>query len=110
MISEQLLMSIPRELVDMIADYHDYDKHCKPYHRNNFKLVLDDIVNMSQFQCDEQNMSPVLALTCWGAISQYVSGQEYWELLDFWESWNSWESNEQGEFQDELEDDQDSVS
>lgn len=78
MISEQLVRSLPRELVDMIADYHDYDKHCKPSHRNNFKLVLEDIVNMSHFQCDEQNISANIALNCWGAKSKYLS-QEYFQ-------------------------------
>ena len=113
MISENLLRLIPREVVDMIADYHDYEKHSRPQHSNNYRLVLEDIKNMSQFQCDEQNMSPVLAFTCWGAIRKYVSEQEYWELLnswESWESWNSWESSEGGELQYDTENDEDSVS
>ena len=34
---------IPSEIVDLIADYHDYDKYCKPKHEELFKSVLDDI-------------------------------------------------------------------
>jgi hypothetical protein len=82
MISENLLRLIPREVVDMIADYHDYEKHSRPQHSNNYRLVMGDIVNMSQFQCDEQNMSPHIAYNCWGVNSNVVSDEEYWELFD----------------------------
>ena len=31
---------IPTELVDMIADYHDYEKYCKPQHAEKLKEVI----------------------------------------------------------------------
>ena len=30
---------LPFELVDLIADYHDYDKYCKPGHKILLKNV-----------------------------------------------------------------------
>ena len=36
---------IPPEIVDMIADYHDYDKYCKPKHQEKFKEVINVIGN-----------------------------------------------------------------
>jgi hypothetical protein len=39
---------LPIEIVDIIADYHDYDKYCKPQHKENFKNVLKDILLISK--------------------------------------------------------------
>lgn len=38
---------IPPEIVDLIADYHDYDKYCKPKHQEKFKEVINEIGNMA---------------------------------------------------------------
>ena len=34
---------LPYELVDIIADYHDYNKYCKPKHEKLFRVVVGDI-------------------------------------------------------------------
>ena len=34
------LNSLPFELVDLIADYHDYDKYCKPGHKVLLKNIM----------------------------------------------------------------------
>ena len=57
------LNRLPFELVDLIADYHDYDKYCKPGHQILLKNVLGDIKNMSEIMA---SISPVLAWQCWG--------------------------------------------
>ena len=57
------LKLLPFELVDLIADYHDYNKYCKPDHQILMKNVLGDIKNMSEIMA---SISPVLAWQCWG--------------------------------------------
>ena len=57
------LKLLPFELVDLIADYHDYNKYCKPEHKILMKNVLGDIKNMSEIMA---SISPVLAWQCWG--------------------------------------------
>ena len=37
---------IPLEIVNLIADYHDYEKYCKSKHKELFKDVLVDLVNI----------------------------------------------------------------
>ena len=54
---------LPRELVDMIADYHDYDKYCKPAHKLLLKDILDNIKDMSEIM---PTINPVLVWQCWG--------------------------------------------
>ena len=58
---------LPDELVDMIVDYLDYEKYCKPQHYENLKGVINDIGDMSSFQCiDEILLSCSIARQCWG--------------------------------------------
>jgi hypothetical protein len=47
---------IPAEIVDLIADYHDYDKYCKPKHQEKFKEVINEIGNMAVI------MGPIMPL------------------------------------------------
>ena len=37
---------IPIELVNLIADFHDYEKYCKPHHKELFSDVLNDFHNI----------------------------------------------------------------
>ena len=61
------LNSLPFELVDLIADYHDYDKYCKPKHNDLLKNILHDIKNMNQIM---PNISPTIVWQCWGPGSR----------------------------------------
>ena len=67
---------IPQELVDMIADYHDYDKYCKPEHQNKFKDVIDDIVTMSGIM---NPISAKIAKECWGSNPQMMYDDNMWQ-------------------------------
>ncbi len=57
---------IPTELIDLIADYHDYDKYCKPAHKNHLDDVLCDIIEMSKIM---PRITPHLVIQCWGTQS-----------------------------------------
>lgn len=82
-------ISIPDEIVDIIADYRDYDKYCKPQHKELYEEVMVDIVNMGGIMV---NISPSIARSCWGVgrfktdVDQY---DEYWQEiqdnLDMWD-------------------------
>ena len=54
------------ELVDKIADYHDYTKYCKPKHKKIFIHVLNDILDMAKVFYNDNNLSPSIAYQCWG--------------------------------------------
>ena len=41
---------LPDELVDMIVDYLDYEKYCKPKHYEKLKGVINDIGDMAAIQ------------------------------------------------------------
>tara|TARA_B100001093_G_C26581020_1_gene907271 strand:+ start:344 stop:685 length:342 start_codon:yes stop_codon:yes gene_type:complete len=96
-------ISIPDEIVDIIADYRDYDKYCKPQHKELYEDVMVDIVNMGGIMVD--NILPSITRSCWGAgrfktdVDQY---DEYWQEiqdnLDMWdiiddEEDNGWDSD-----------------
>jgi hypothetical protein len=70
---------LPVELRDMIADYHDYDKYCKPLHNVNYKEVMSDIISMSKIM---NIMSPNVARQCWGNGS-LINDTEYYDA--FWQ-------------------------
>ena len=61
---------IPPELVNLIADYHDYDKYCKPGHKTLFKNVLDNINDMAAIM--PSSISPIIVWNCWGPGSKYL--------------------------------------
>ena len=54
---------LPPEIVDLIADYQDYDKYCKPQHYKNLKGVINDIGDMASIM---STISPNIAWQCWG--------------------------------------------
>ena len=54
---------LPVELVDLIADYHDYDKYCKPSHSEKLVFVLESIKKMSEVM---NPIMPNIAYMCWG--------------------------------------------
>jgi hypothetical protein len=77
---------LPPEIVNIIADYHDYDKYCKPSHNENFKGIINDIGDMAIFQDIEgHNMSPAIAWQCWGIGSYKLQDQ-----------WGTWDANMEG--------------
>lgn len=55
---------IPPEIVDIIADFHDFDKYCKPQHKNNMVEVHNDIIMMDEIMPDD--IRPSIAWSCWG--------------------------------------------
>ena len=62
---------LPIELVDIIVDYGDYEMYCKPQHYEQLKGVINDIGDMSSFQCiDENLLSCCIARQCWGIHCQ----------------------------------------
>ena len=45
-LNNYMRLYLPYEIVDEIADYHDYDKYCKPKHKTLFNKVMKNIVEM----------------------------------------------------------------
>ena len=80
------MIYIPSELVNIIADYHDYDKYCKPQHREKLKFVIDDIKSMSEIM---SIISPNLAYQCWGLGSNLIGEPENFNDEEMWgdEEW-----------------------
>ena len=64
------LNRLPFELVDLIADYHDYDKYCKPQHYELLKGIINDIGDMASIM---PTISPVLARQCWGPGAKHLT-------------------------------------
>ena len=56
------MIYIPKEIVQLIADYHDYDKYCKPSHKINYQHVLKDIIDMGKIL---KPIYPSIAYKCW---------------------------------------------
>ena len=76
MINKKLLSLLPLEIVDEIADYHDYEKYCKPKHQENLKDVLKNIFDMNEIM---SRITPTLAWQCWGAGTKFFIE---WNLED----------------------------
>jgi len=73
---------LPPEIVDIIADYQDYDKYCKPSHIENFKGIINDIGDMASITDTENHtMSPNIAYQCWGI--------GYYKLQQAWATWDA---------------------
>ena len=66
---KQVFQTFPIELVNLIADYHDYDKYCKPNHKEKYVNVLNDINYMGQVIIP---VSPSIAKQCWGSQSHLL--------------------------------------
>ncbi len=54
---------LPVELVNIIADFRDYDKYCLPKHKTLLNDVLYDIVDMSKIM---ETLHPMIAWQFWG--------------------------------------------
>ncbi len=72
-----MMIYIPPEIVDIIADYHDYDKYCKPQHKEKLNHIINDIKNMSEIM---SSISPVIAWNCWGPGSKEI--EFYYDIYD----------------------------
>ena len=57
------MLYLPFEIVDIIADYHDYNKYCKPQHQKKLKNVNEDIISMDRVM---KPIVPRLVKECWG--------------------------------------------
>tara|TARA_B110000305_G_C19092992_1_gene471688 strand:- start:452 stop:685 length:234 start_codon:yes stop_codon:yes gene_type:complete len=57
---------LPVELVDLIADYHDYTKYCMPEHKELYTHVVIDIIEIKKIFCHDDNLSPSIIYQCWG--------------------------------------------
>lgn len=56
------MIYLPIEIVRLIADYHDYDKYCKPIHKKNIQPALKDIVDIGNIL---QPICPNIVCKCW---------------------------------------------
>ena len=56
------MMYLPIEIVRLIADYHDYDKYCKPMHKKNIQSVLMEIRDIGNIM---QPVCPSIVYKCW---------------------------------------------
>ncbi len=72
-----IMKYLPKELVNIIADFHDYEKYCKPVHKIKYEKVLDDIINMGDIM---NTISPIIAKECWGPYKPhwFDGTQEEW--------------------------------
>jgi hypothetical protein len=57
------MITLPTEIVDIIADFHDYDKYCKPIHKKDYELVMIDIEDINN---TFRNMKPSVVKKFWG--------------------------------------------
>jgi len=79
--NKRRLPYIPYELVNMIAEYHDYDKYCKPEHLEKFQHALNDIISMGEIM---PQILPTIAAECWGGkLPDYYLWDPHEEDFDF---------------------------
>ena len=64
---------LPFELVNLIADYHNYEKYCKPKHVENLKKVNKDIIDMGEIM---KPIIPKIVWQCWGE-GKFEEYEEY---------------------------------
>ena len=67
---------LPIEIVNEIADYHDYQKYCKPDHKIKFDNVMNDIISMNEIM---KPISAKLAKECWGSNPNIFIEGNVWE-------------------------------
>ena len=76
---------IPYDIVYLIADFHDYEKYCKPSHCENLKYVLKDIIDMAEIM--PNGISPNISSQCWGirGINEFYieSDEEYYDDFEY---------------------------
>tara|TARA_Y100000816_G_scaffold291267_1_gene282129 strand:- start:1923 stop:2333 length:411 start_codon:yes stop_codon:yes gene_type:complete len=58
-----MLPFIPQDIVNIIADYHDFEKYCKPQHYEKLKEVINDIGDMANIM---PIIRPQIVWDCWG--------------------------------------------
>lgn len=58
-----MLPFIPSDIVNIIADYHDFEKYCKPQHYEKLKEVINDISDMANIM---PTIRPQIVWDCWG--------------------------------------------
>ena len=67
---------LPEELVNIIADYHDYEKYYKPFHFKNYQNVMNDIINMGNI------MDPISAQIAWNCWGPGFINQNFFNILE----------------------------
>ena len=79
----QNMNKLPYELIDIIIDFHDYDKYCKPLHRNILKDVLVDIKDMGNIM--PYGITPSISTQCWGVkgLTPYRRSLPYFYMNDY---------------------------
>ena len=88
------LTYLPRELVDMIADYHDYEKYCKPEHAEKLQEVINNIGDLAAIMDTEnRNMCPNIAWQCWGPGAKYLYWSDELDEDHYEEYWNNLEQH-----------------
>jgi len=81
---------LPRELVDMIADYHDYDKYCKPAHFEKLKEIINNIGDMAAIMdIDQHTISPNIAYCCWGAGAKYLEDYDNENMIGLYDEYDA---------------------
>ena len=87
---------LPKEVVDIIADFHDYEKYFKPKHKKLFQPVVEDIIKMGTIM---NFISPTIAYSCWGLGSKYLDDHyNFWpdEDNNLEDTWSDDEENNFG--------------
>lgn len=75
MFNKNFLLMLPLEIVDEIADYHDFEKYCKPSHMKRYINVMNDIVSMNEIM---EPISAKIAKECWGpAPIIYIENNDF---------------------------------
>lgn len=67
---KKYLKSMPTEVVDIIADYHDYEKYCKPKHKLLLKNILDNIKDIREIM--PSTIRPNIIWHCWGPGAKHL--------------------------------------
>lgn len=71
------IIYLPEEIVNIIADYHDYEKYCKPQHYELLKGVINDIGDIAQIL---DPIKPCLVRQCWGNLSYQLEDDYEWNI------------------------------
>ena len=74
---------LPTEIVDIIADFRDYEKYYKPQHYELLKGVINNIGDMANLL---PSITPNMAWQYWGP-GQIKNSEEY-DQIDIWISDN----------------------
>ncbi len=82
MLNEINLQCLPIEIVNEIADYHDYEKYFKPIHQKKFKHVIYDIYMMGGIM---NPISAKIARECWGSKITHNLYDTPWEAIFYFD-------------------------